>query len=337
MRKTVVPTLCAVALIMVSAAACGSSSGTGSPGGPQQIRVVLPHGTIFTVGLPYAVAEAKGFFKADGVEPVSTDSAGGGTTVRTVIAGSADIGVETGPAAIMSATANNAPLKIVASSTKGDDILLFVKGSSPIKSVEGLSGQKIGFSERGSSSDLNVEAINQLLTAKNLPPAVGVPVGSPPDSLTAVETDQVAAGWTIPPTFLDKVASGDLRIAVNGFKDVPALKEDASRVTFASTSYLEQHGDAVRGFLKAWQEAWTWSFANQDEAIKIWQQKYNLTAPTKDLKLAFDYYTPQMQKALPIQGLDKVAARALAVKLVPSPITSEQLKKLVDTSYAPKD
>jgi hypothetical protein len=43
-----------------------------------------------------------------------------------------------------------------------------------------------------------------------------------------------------------------------------------------------------------------------------------------------------MQKALPIQGLDKVAARARG-EARPLAYHGEQLKKLVDTSDAPKD
>lgn len=331
----------AVAVLM---AGCGSSQeGAGGDGeataggdgaqGTQAVRVVLPHAGIFTVGLPYAVAKENGFFADNGLEVTPIFTSGGGANVQAVVSGSAEIGVETGPAAIFAAAANDAPVRLVAASTTGMDILFFSKGGSPYTDVESLSGQKVGISAPGSSTDFALSAINEQMESAGLDPAEKQPLGSPPEQLAAVETDQVAAGWTVPPTFLDKVDSGELQIAANTFEDLPEYQEVIGRATFTTAPFLEENPEAVSGFLKAWQQAWDWAFENQDEAIEMWRKEAQLQVDPATLKKSFDYYQRDMFDGA-VRGVETALEDSVAAG--GKPLSPEQLDELVADEAAQK-
>ena len=330
--------LAAAAVTAVLAASCGpptESSRSTSNSGTTQITVAVPQKGVLPSSVPYAVALARGFFKQHGVDVKVTWTSGGGNTVQTVIGGQIDVAVETGPSAIFSAYEHGAPLKIVASTMTGLDMVFFAKASSSYRTLADLSGQKVGFSEPGSSSNVALEQINAQLKKMSLAPATPEAIGSPPDQLTAVQTGQVAAGFTAPPLFLDKVAAGQLRLVVRG-SQFSAYRNVSERVAFTNNQFAEQHANALRGFLAAWGQAWDWAFAHKAEAAKIYKSTLGLNQDLASLQQSFDYYTPQMVRLAPIQGMDQVAKDALDFKLVPKAMTSQDLSKLVDTSFAPK-
>jgi len=331
--------MCAVVTLTAACGSSASNSGSapsgssGQSGKVQQLSVVLPHANIFTVGLPYAVAQKQGFFARQGLSVTSIFTAGGGANVQAVLAGSANIGVETGPGALFAAAANGAPVRIFSASTNGLDILLFSKAGSAFTDPASLSGQKVGYSEPGSSSQVIVNALNKQLQAQGKAPAIGQALGGPPQQLAAVTTGQVAAGWTIPPTFLDKVKAGTLQIAVNGFRDMPEYRHIVGRVQFTTADFLKQHPDEIRGFVTAWQEAWDWAFAHEDQAIKIWQDQANVQGDPAALKQAFTYYQRDMFAAVPIDGIDVNLENSVAAG--GKNLSPQQLKELVDTSATP--
>src|SRR5262249_3078390 len=150
----------------------------------------------------------------------------------------------------------------------------------------------------GSSSDLGVHAINSTLSSQGLKPVQPQALGGIPQQLAAVKTGQVAAGFSSPPTSLDQVASGQLRVVVKG-ADPGDYREVAIRIDFANSRFIQAHADAVRGFLKAQKQAWTWIFQHHDEAIALWKTKANLTTDDKTLQTVFDYYSPQTQRLTP--------------------------------------
>lgn len=325
-RAIFVPVVAAAVL-----AGCGSSpdSGTGDAGGAgetEKVRLVLPHAGIFTVGLPYAVAKKNGFFADNGVEVEPIFTSGGGANVLPVVSGAADVGMETGAGAVLAAAANGGPVCLVAGTTTGSDILFFSKGNSPYKDLPSLSGQKVGISSPGSSTDFALGAMNEDLEAEGLEPAQVQPLGSPPEQLAAVTTGQVAAGWTIPPTFLDKIESGELQIAFNAFDELPQYDEVVGRAQFVNAAYLDAHPEAVSGITDAWQQAWDWAFANQDEAIEAWRAEADIQGDPATLKKSFDFYERAMFDP-EIKGLDQAVEDHVSAG--GKPLTPEQLDKVV--------
>lgn len=333
MRRLVlgIATVLVVGSVLVG---CSGPSEEGSQdGGPTPVRLAVPQRTLFTTGLPIYVAQEQGFYDKLGlkVEPIYTS--GGGDTVQTVISGSADMAIETGPSSILGPYAEGAPLKIVSASTTGMDVFWFAKSDGPYKALQDLSGQKVGFSSPGSSSDLGVGAINNILADEGLPKATPEAVGGPPDQLTAVKTDQIAAGWSTPPLLLDQVNDGQLRIVVRG-AELTEYKDVAVRVDVANARYIEQNPESVRAFLEAQQMAWEWIFANPDEAVGIWKKSAGLKDDPELLKQAFDFYEPEQLRLTPLDGRDKIVEDAVKSGAIDERLSKKQMDDVFDLRYA---
>src|SRR5436190_8946027 len=78
-------------------------------------EIVVSNYGVSANGMPYAVALAKDFFKVEGANVTGViTSAGGGTTLRNMLAGNAPY-AEVTPNAVIAATQQGADLKIVSS------------------------------------------------------------------------------------------------------------------------------------------------------------------------------------------------------------------------------
>jgi len=94
-------------------------------------------------GMPYAVALDKGFFKAEGitVDGIIT-SAGGGTSLRNMIAGGVPYG-EVNPGVVVAAIMQGADLRIISDNVLTvAEFVWAVKPDSPIKTLADIKGKK---------------------------------------------------------------------------------------------------------------------------------------------------------------------------------------------------
>lgn len=298
------------------------------------VRVAVPHTSLFDVAVPVYIAQEKGFFEEAGLKVETTFTKGGGDTVQGAIAGSIDIGIATGPQSIVAAYTRGAPLKIISAQMSGFDIFWVVKSDSPYKSYKDLAGKKIGFSSVGSSTDAAVQIMNTMLKKQNMPEMKGMAVGSPPDQITAVLTGQIDSGFASAPAGIKEIDEGKLRIAIKG-SDIEEYKDVAVRVHFANANFLKQNPDAVKAFLNAMQKAINWAHSNQDETVAIWKKRADLKEDAAILKKTFDFYTPQMQRLAPLDGIDKIIEDSVKFKFIDKAPTAEQIKDLFDVQYAP--
>lgn len=301
----------------------------------QPVRVAIPQATLFTTAAPLHVGDAKGIYAANGIAVTPIFTKGGGDNVQAVIAGSADIGVESGPMAILAAYVHGAPVRIISASSTGLDLYWFSKGGGPYKTPRDLAGQKVGYSEPGSSSDLALRALNRVLAAQGLRPAAGEPLGGPPAQLAAVKTGQVAAGFSAPPIFLDLVKRGEIQIVARA-STLGEYRNVAIRVDFADARFLAAHADVVRRYLASVQQVWEYIFAHHDEAVSIWREKAQLKTDLSLLRTVFDFYTPPMLRLSPLGGEDKIIEDAVAFKFIPQPLTPKQQAEVFDLRYVPR-
>lgn len=124
-----------------------------SASGARAEELVVSNYGVSANGMPFAVAMEKGFFKEEGANVTGIiTSAGGGTSLRNMIAGNVPYG-EVSPNVVVAAIQQGVDIKIVS-----DNVLTVaefvwgVKPDSPIKSVKDLKGKKIGYTNPRSTS-----------------------------------------------------------------------------------------------------------------------------------------------------------------------------------------
>ncbi|MBA3523409.1 MAG: ABC transporter substrate-binding protein [Geodermatophilaceae bacterium] len=333
----------ALATITALATASFAVAGCSPPGSPQaadegltQVDIAFSNPTIFTTGLPYYVATDQGFYEEAGISVTATFTGGGSETVQAVVSGSADIGTETSGAAAIGAFTSDAPIKIISASTTGLDLQWFALPDSGLTGRRDLAGQRMGYSATGSSSHIGVLALSALLESEGLAPIQAEAIGGPPDNLTAVQTDQIDAGWTQPPFFLDKVASGELVLVADG-AEIGDYADVAMRVNIGNVSWLEDNADAARAFLEVQQRSWDWIFDNPEEAVKIWRTAADLDLTEEVLLTSFDYYERDELRIAPLDGQDVLIEDAVEFGFAEEPLSDEQVSELFDLSYLPEN
>src|SRR5438034_4008010 len=105
-------------------------------------------------GMPFGVALVKGYFKDEGLNITGLiSSAGGGTSLRNMLAGGGVPYGEVNPGVVVSAILAGADLKIVSDNVLTvAEFVWAVKPDSPIKSIKDFKGKKIGYTNPRSTS-----------------------------------------------------------------------------------------------------------------------------------------------------------------------------------------
>src|SRR4051812_6229642 len=116
-------------------------------------EIVVSNYGVSANGMPFAVAMAKGYFKAEGADVTGIiASAGGGTTLRNMLASKVPF-AEVNPGVVFTAINEGADLNIVS-----DDVLTVaesvwaVKPDSPIKRVKDFKRRTIAYTNPRSTS-----------------------------------------------------------------------------------------------------------------------------------------------------------------------------------------
>ena len=307
-----------------------SMAGT-APAGAVELNVT--HFGTGMYGVPYAIAKENGYFKEIGLNVTGfLTSAGGGTTVRNVLASELPYG-EVALPAVIAGIQQGLELTIVHGgvASVADQVWITKKGDERIRSVQDLKGKRLGYSSPKSVTDM---ITTMMLDAYGLTGQVErKSVGSIGAGLTALREGAVDMTYVTQPVWAKE--KDNFRPLFNSADWAPRVMQTVGVV---STDYLKQNPDLIRGIIKARRKGVELIGQNPDEAAKIMAKEYKIdeaqakAAIADVLAVKGTYWSPG---DFDYEGMNVMLKGLQLVKAVePGPF---DWSKVVDESYLPDD
>jgi ABC-type nitrate/sulfonate/bicarbonate transport system substrate-binding protein len=211
------------------------------------------------------IAREKGFFARHGLD-VQLSQIGGPQQVAAVLSGELQFAA-LGANEVANADLRGADMVMIA--TCSDLPIFSLFADKKYTSVPELAGQSIGVTSAGSATDaaahLFLRQFDVLDKVRIIPAG-----GTIPAILAAMDQGNIAGGILSPPTTARAEDAGYKEL-VNGAKLGVPMNHSGIAV---SRSYLKDHGQEVKDFLTAYQEAWTYAGnpANKADIIAVLAQ-----------------------------------------------------------------
>jgi len=255
-----------LALIASAGLICGTMSAPAS-----SVEIAATNYGSSVVGMPWAIAVAKGYFKDAGVDVTGViGSPGGSTEVRNLIAGDLPY-ADSALIPTLKAIKNGSELKIISANTQTSaQFVWLVKPNSPIKTLADLKGKSISFTTPLSTS----QSLDFLLVEKAglMPKDVKlISTGAYGAALTALQNGGVDVALVSEPTYtMNKAAfkplvwSRDIFSAINTSVGVTSIKT------------IKEHPEMLKGIVTARRRAVHFISTNRDESIAIISRVYKM-------------------------------------------------------------
>jgi NitT/TauT family transport system substrate-binding protein len=261
------PTSARIAAASVSAlmalAICGPA---------QSEEIAVSNFGVSANGMPYGVARAKGFFKEEGANVTGIiTSAGGGTSLRNMLAGGVPYG-EVNPGVVVAAIQQGADLKLISDNVLTvAEFVWAVRQDSPVKSIKDFKGRKIGYTNPRSTS----QGLAMLLLDKaglKAGDAELVRTGGFGEGVAALDTGLVDVA-PLPEPLLSQFQA-KYRIVAKASELLPPLD---NVVGVTTPNMAAQRADFIRAVIRARRRAVAFMVANPDEAGDIVAKDYMLS------------------------------------------------------------
>ncbi|HEY7610536.1 MAG TPA: ABC transporter substrate-binding protein [Alphaproteobacteria bacterium] len=292
--------------------------------------VITQFGVAFA-GNPFAIAIDGGYFKKAGVDITGIIAgAGGGTSVRNVIASGLGYG-EVVLSAAIAAIREGQDIRVVNVGARSvADVVVVVKPESPIKSLKDLEGKKIGFSNPKSLSEiLAIMALEKGgLKAEQ---AQRVALGSLGGALTALEKGSVEAAITMQVVWAQR--ADKLRVILDAGRDLPPMVQS---VGIATGDLMRKNPEKLRKLLAARRDAVRFMNEKPEDAAKMLEKHFPKMPPEVLRKVTISlakngYWSEGRLEREPMENM------ARGLKLVGDLKEDIDWSKFTDASFLPKD
>lgn len=280
-------------------------------------------------GTPYTVAIKKGYFQAEGADVTGVlAAAGGGTTVRNILAGGLPYG-EVALAAAVAAVQAGLEIKIVTTGVRtAADFIWVTMPGSPIKSAKDLIGKKVAITAPKSISEM---LVIMALDASGVDPnsVQRVALGGVGAALTALEKDAVQAAPIIDPLWSARPGRYTQLFTA---KDL--LKPITQSVGIATTDFIKEQPKLLRGIIAGRTKGVQSIYANPSEAAGIISEAYdNLPRDVAEHAVAnlipLKYWS---EGTFDIAGMNEMAR---GLKIIGQLDGDPDWSKLIDPSFLP--
>lgn len=299
---------------------------------PSLRKITLGEISRSATGWVRVVAEAKGFFKEEGLEIDRIIVQGGPPAiVQQVVGGSLDIGVSNFDLIIRGVEAG-APITMV-----GASMLKFafsVVAARDIKSASDLRGKTIAVS---SSRDPTALFFNSWLRNNGVDPKEVdvIYIRASPQRLAGLLSGAVAATALGQPFDFIAMEQGFVRLA-----DFGQMASDHGFLGFVvHREWLNKNQDVVRAFLRAQKRATDWLLdsSNRDEAIRMMAAEISQKPPL--VGNLYDYYHNDLKPFSPDLSIPDIYIRGILDSMVEQKELKEPVpspSKYKDLQYLPK-
>ncbi len=303
--------------------------------GAQAQQIAVGNFGVSANGMPFAVAVEKGLFKEEGINVTGIiTSAGGGTSLRNMLAGGVPYG-EVNPGVVIAAIQQGADLKIISDNVLTvAEFIWAVKPDSPIKSVKDLKGAKIGYTNPRSTS----QGLSMLLLQKGgLQPndAELVRTGGFGEGIAALDTGMITVA-AMPEPLWSKFKDKYRAIAVAS-EILPPL-DNVVGVTTANMA--AEKGDFIRAVIRARRKAVEFMHQNPDEAGVMVAKHYNIEQDVA--RSAVRNLTSSRTNGIPYWGKGQIHLAGLKAmvevqRMVGSITGDVNFDDIIDTRFLPED
>jgi len=287
-------------------------------------------------GMPFGVALEKGYFKDEGLNITGIiSSAGGGTTLRNMLAGAGTPYGEVNPVVVVSAVLAGADLRIVSDNVLTvAEFVWAVRPDSPIKTIKDLKGKKIGYTNPRSTSQALANLLLQIGGYKEGDVEL-VKTGGFGEGVAALESGQVDMVPITEPLW--SKYKGKFRAVIAASDVLPPLD---NVVGVTTVEMAEKKGDFIRAVIRARRKAVVFMREHPEEAADIVAKQFKIE---RDVALsAVKNLTTSKTKGVPywgegdihLEGLKRMIEAQRAVGAISGEV---DYNKLVDTRFLPND
>ena len=287
-------------------------------------------------GMPFGVALVKGYFKEEGINVTGLiSSAGGGTSLRNMLAGGGVPYGEVNPGVVVSAILAGADLRIVSDNVLTvAEFVWAVKPDSPIKTLKDFKGKKIGYTNPRSTSQALALMLLQSAGYKESDAEL-VKTGGFGEGIAALDAGLIDVAAITEPLW-SKVKH-KYRAVVVASDVLPPLD---NVVGVATVEMMEKKGDFIRAVIRARRKAVKFMKEHPDEAAEIVAKQYNLDLEVA--KSAVRNLTTSTTKGVPYWGegeihLDGLKRMIEAQRSVGAITGDVDYSKIIDTRFLPPD
>ncbi|GAA3107992.1 hypothetical protein GCM10010464_83630 [Pseudonocardia yunnanensis] len=301
----------------LSMTACGGSGSSDADAN----TMTVSYSQVVADQLPLWIADESGLFTAQGLK-VTLTNLSGSDGFPALVSGQTQL-ASIGGSEMVSGAASGGEVNYLATLTPVFPYELFAKVTDP----QELKGKRIGVtSTSGSLYVATLEALKQIGLS---PSDVQLtPLGSVTNVNNALVAGTIDAALSHPPATTQIEAAG-----YHSLVDLAKDKIPASNVGIAATTdYVNGHGDQIRRFLAAVQQAITREKSDEAYSTSVLSKHLNVTDPAA-LHETWQYYA---QEALPDVPTPTVAQLQTSVtELAPSvpAVKSLDVAKIVNTSF----
>jgi NitT/TauT family transport system substrate-binding protein len=314
----------AVAAVLLAAvtawalSACGADAGSQGPADPNSIT--LSYSQVVADELPFWIADEAGMFKAQGLD-VKLTNLSSSDGFPALISGQTQL-ASIGAPEMVAGAASGGQVSYLATLTPVFTYELFAK----VGSGQELKGKRVGItSTSGSLYIATVEALEQL----GLKPSdVSLtPLGSVTNVNNALVAGTIDAAMSHPPTTTQLEAAG-----YHSLLDLASQKVPTSNVGVAATDdYVKSHGDQIRRFMTAVQQAIKREKSDEAYATTVLAKHLNVNDP-KALHETWVYYT-RVLPDVPTPTVDQLQTSVTELAPTNPAVKDLDLSTLVDASF----